>query len=87
MEDEGGGGGGGAGAGGFCATMSGAKSGIPSASTTKMRMQWPIDRSPRWKDLRFKILGRKSVPVKVPDTNNGSAGSCDALVSFENSLA
>jgi hypothetical protein len=85
MEDEGGGGG--AGAGGFCATVTGAKSGMPSASTTKMRMQWPIDQSPERKDLMLKILGRKPVPVKVPDANDDIAGSCHASVRFKNRLA
>lgn len=66
-------GGEGAGAGGFCATVTGTKSGIPSASKTKMRMQWPIARSLRRKHPRFKILGRKSIRVKVPDSNIGRA--------------
>ena len=34
---------GGFGAGGFCATVSGPRSAIAIASTTIMRMRWPID--------------------------------------------
>lgn len=75
-------GGGGAGAGGFCATVTGTKSGTPSASKKKMRMQLPIDRSLKRKDLRFKILGRKSVRVKVRDTNNGGTLGRDASTRF-----
>lgn len=34
---------GGVGAGGFCATVSGPRSAIAIANTTKMRMRWPIN--------------------------------------------
>jgi hypothetical protein len=75
---EGEGGGGGAGAGGFCATVTGTRSDIAGASTTKMRMRWLIDRCLEKKRLKPQILGRKSVQVKAPDSITAKPGCCGA---------
>src|ERR1700730_15493525 len=73
------GGGEGAGAGGFCATVTGARSAIAVASTTKMRMRWLIDRFLGRKHEMPKILGRMAVQVKAPDSNNATAWTLRCL--------